>query len=219
MSKSHLNAKNTIKNAFSIIVMYISFIKSFADGTFGTDIVILDPLESQEINILPLLTNFWCLNDRCCSIYRQNDFYIGNQCLYEFGCIILLTMSNIDWIESVHMWWPMNNDISRHLVDQKFSYFSFVALFFYINLHFSRKTNEICTDSFRNNWVINSKINTTSTDSSFSNVWDNIIMSFKWRFYHFYVMELLLCDGALNMSYPSTMESCRWSNDNMKSCR
>ncbi len=122
MAKSNLNARNAIKNAFSIIGMYISFIKSSANGTFETDIIILDPLEAQEIKILPLLTNFWCVSDRYCGSDRQSDFYIQNQCVYEYECIIPSTMSNSGWIESVHMSWLMNNDISRLFVDKKLSY-------------------------------------------------------------------------------------------------
>eukprot|EP01084_Bolivina_argentea_P092627 166631_1 len=187
MSKSNLKAKNAIKNVFSIIVMYISFIKSFANGTFGTDIVILDSLAPQEIKILLLLMYFWCVCDHYCGIYKQAGFYIQNQCLYEYGCIIPFAMSNTGWIESVHMSLLINNDISRHLVAQK-------------------KTNEISTHWFRNNWIITSKINTTGNDNSSSTMRNIIIMSFKWEFYHFYVMEFV------NMSYPSTMESCQWSH-------
>ncbi len=130
MPKNNLKAKNDIKNAFSIIVMYISFIKSFANGTFGTDIVILDQLEAEQIKILPLSMHFCYARDRFCSIYKQAGFYIQNQFHYEYGCIIPFTGQVLAGFEPAHTPLMINNDISTHFVDQKFSYSLLLHCFF-----------------------------------------------------------------------------------------
>ncbi len=146
MSKSNLNAKNAIKNAFSIIAMYISFIASFTNGTFETDIIIFDQLEAYKIKMLPLLIHFWCISDHFCGIYQQVDFYIQNQCQNGDRCIIPFTMSNNGCSESVHMCLLLTDDISRNLVDQKFSYSHLVHCFFYIKLiFFQENKRNLCT--------------------------------------------------------------------------
>ncbi len=120
MIKSSLKAKNDLKIKYSTIAMYISSIKSYLNVTFGTDIVIQDALKAQQIKKLPLSIYFCCSSDRFCSIYKQANFYIHNQCFYEYGCIIVFKLSNIGWIETVHVCFLMTNDIPTHFVAPNF---------------------------------------------------------------------------------------------------
>ncbi len=132
--KKQFERNISIKNAFINIVMHIPLTKSLANDTFGKDIVILNPLEAPEIKTLPLLMCFWFVNDCCCDISNQADFYIKNQFHYEYECIIPYTLSNTDLIESTHMSLLINDDITRHFVSQKFSYTHLMHCFFsYIN--------------------------------------------------------------------------------------
>eukprot|EP01084_Bolivina_argentea_P320267 555665_1 len=148
-----------------MISMYISFSKSHLNGTFGKDIVILDPLEAKQIKILPLSMYFSCANGRLCGIIKQAYFY-------EYGYSIPFAVSNTGWFESVHLPLLINNDISTCFVGQN-------------------QRNEIYTHSFRNNWVINSKTSTTGNDNSYSTMLDNSIMPIKIEFNHVYGTEFV----------------------------
>eukprot|EP01084_Bolivina_argentea_P320266 555663_1 len=104
-----------------MISMYISFSKSHLNGTFGKDIVILDPLEAKQIKILPLSMYFSCANGRLCGIIKQAYFY-------EYGYSIPFAVSNTGWFESVHLPLLINNDISTCFVGQKLRNFSLDTL-------------------------------------------------------------------------------------------
>eukprot|EP01084_Bolivina_argentea_P201894 345028_1 len=84
MQNSNLKAKNSSK----LHTIPLSWTKSNVNGTFGRDIAILDPLETQQITKLLLSMYFWFASDRFCNIHKQSDFYIQNQCFHEYGCII-----------------------------------------------------------------------------------------------------------------------------------
>ncbi len=125
MPKSSLKGKISIKITFTIISIYSSFIKSLANGVYGTNIIILDPLEAQHIKKLPLTMYFWFVSDRSGSIYKNYDFCIQNPCLHKYEYIIPFKMFNNGWNWSVHMSLLMNDDISAYFLCEKLSYFSF----------------------------------------------------------------------------------------------
>ncbi len=127
MSKSSLKQKISIKIAGIMVSMYIPLIKSHANGTFEEDIVILDPLVSQQIKKLPLLMYLWCTTHRFYGIIKQTYFYSQNKCRYEYGYRTPFAGSNTGWIESVQMSLLMKNDIITCFVGQKLRNLSFVT--------------------------------------------------------------------------------------------
>ncbi len=129
--KRQFETKIHIKIPFIIICIYVSLAKSFANCVIGKNIVILDPLEAQEIKMIPLSTHIWCASNRFCGVYENVDFCNQNPCLNEYGCIIPFAMSNDGWFESVYMSLLMNNDISTYFLYQKFSYFLFSTFWFH----------------------------------------------------------------------------------------
>eukprot|EP01084_Bolivina_argentea_P013688 25671_1 len=154
MSKSSVKGKIRIKMAFIIISIYISFTKSFANCVFNTNIITLDPLEAQQIKTLPLSMYIWSSIYHFCGIYKNYDICIQNPLLYQYGHIIPFTLSNNGRSWSVHMCLLMNDDISAYVVCHK------------------------------KNWVINSKINSTSNDNRYSTMLDSIISSIKSAFHY-----------------------------------
>eukprot|EP01084_Bolivina_argentea_P136262 239995_1 len=183
--KKQFERKIRIKITSIIIFIHGLLTKSFANSTIGQHILILDPLEPKQIEILPLSMYIWSTRDRFCAIYNKYDFCIQNRCIYKYGYIIPLAVSNNDWIWSLHISLSINNDISTYFVCEK-------------------KTNEIYTPSFRNNWFIKSKINITSNDNRYSTMLDRSIMPIKLGVCHFYGTK------SVNVPYPGTMLLMRY---------
>ncbi len=89
-AKRRFETKIHIKITFIIICIYVSLAKSFANGAIGKNIVTLDPLEDQEIKMIPLSMYIWCACDNFRGVYENVDFYNQNQCLIKYGVLFRL---------------------------------------------------------------------------------------------------------------------------------
>eukprot|EP01084_Bolivina_argentea_P092624 166628_1 len=161
MTNSGWKAKSDIKMTYSTIGMYILCSKSYVNGTFGTDIINLNPLEAKQIQKSPLSFYFWHLSDRFYDLIAKTHFHIQNKCLHEYGSNMPFKVSNIGWIEWLNMCFLMKNDMSTNFFGHK------------------------------NNWIINSKVSTTGSDKSYSTAWNRSIMSNNAKSYLLYGAELL----------------------------
>ncbi len=130
MSNSNLKVKNSIKMTFVIIYMDGSSTKSFPNGTFCEDIIILCSLEVQQIKTLPSSVYICSSSDHFCCIYQTYDFSIQNTCLYKYEYIIPFKVVNNGWAWSLYVFLFVNDDIVTYFVCQKLSHFGFVLFDF-----------------------------------------------------------------------------------------
>ncbi len=97
--QKQFQTKIDIKITFIIISIYVSLGKSFVNGSIGKNIVICDPLEAEEIKIMPLSMYIWCAVDRFCGIYEKVDFplkihvFINMNVLLRLQCSMMVGLS------------------------------------------------------------------------------------------------------------------------------